>query len=107
MPAPYPAPYQNSKDEDNAPAKSSSWPLNLQLTLTGRIRGLQAPADLTLIDALRNRDDSVLDQRDGSQGFDGIVRVPGGAGEAGTLRGKHFDWRIGHTGLEAWSDEAQ
>ena len=68
------------------------------------MRPLQFPADTTLVDALRS-----LELDEGSrtgQRFEGIVRVPGGKGLAGTMGGARVSWGIGKDGLEVWDDEA-
>ena len=74
----------------------------MQITLLGRIRPLQLPADQTLVDAFRSVDINHASKANPTQVFESIVRIPGGAGLAGTTGGVRFDWRIGQDGLEVW-----
>lgn len=39
------------------------------------------------------------------QRFEGIVRVPGGKGLAGTLGGARVSFGIGQDGMEIWEDD--
>ena len=94
LPPPYPAPF--GRDKDDPPR---AWPLSVQITLTGRTASHQYPADITLVDALRSLDMNRHHQDD-SQGYEGVVRVPGGEGLASTEAGIKFDFRIGPTGVE-------
>lgn len=57
---------------------------------------------MTLIDALRTLDVSKQDQND-AQAFEGLVRVPGGQGVAGTTSGVRFEMMIGSRGVEIWT----
>ena len=82
-------------------AEAAAWPLNIQITLLGRASGLQYPADTTLVDALR----SVEGDESERQRFEGIIRVPGGKGSAGTLEGARIGWVVGRDGLEVLIDE--
>jgi hypothetical protein len=101
MASPYPAPFSPHRHDEGS---NTSWPLNIQITMTGRVRPLQLPADLTLVDSLRGLEASALAREGQSQAdlFEAIVRVPGGRGLSGTSNGLKFDWRIGRDGLEVW-----
>jgi hypothetical protein len=100
LPAPYPAPF--ARDREDAPSRA--WPLNIQITLTGRVASHQLPADSTLIDALRTN--GSLQTRGGeaqSQLFEGVVRVPGADGIVGTPTGVKFEMHMGDAGVEVWT----
>lgn len=100
LPAPYPAPF--ARDREDAPSRA--WPLNIQITLTGRVASHQLPADSTLIDALRTN--GSLQTRGGeaqSQLFEGVVRVPGADGVVGTATGVKFEMHMGDAGVEVWT----
>lgn len=56
---------------------------------------------MMLIDALRTLDmNKTTDQ---AQSFEGVVRVPGGQGVAGTTAGVKFEMMIGSRGVEIWT----
>ena len=109
LPTPYPAPYAHPRsiNPNENPILSSNgttpWPLNIQITLIGRVRPLQIPADTTLVDALRSLE--VNGPVSEGHRFEGIVRVPGGKGLAGTLGGVKVSWGIGRDGLEVWDED--
>lgn len=51
------------------------------------------------MDALRALEVRQMED-DGSAVYEGLVRVPGGDGAAGTAGGKRFEMRIGEHGVE-------
>lgn len=93
---PYPAPF-SPESVLNDSIHSTVQPLNIQITLQGRVRGLQFPADTLLADALRVKSEA---ERDEAALYEGTVRVPGGQGYGGTQAGEKFTFRIGPSGLE-------
>ena len=101
LPAPYPTPFTVAQGDQDSRRHHSPSSLNIQLTLLGRVRSLQLPPDLLLIDALR---DGSRIKGDEGQRFEGIVRVVGGEGEAGTLAGEKFSWITGPEGVQAEID---
>jgi hypothetical protein len=84
----------------SAPDAPSSWPLNIQLTLLGRSRKLQLPAETMLVPALHNRP-PMPDVQD----FDAVVRVPGGKGVAGTPAGGRWTFGVGERGFVSFTLE--
>jgi len=78
----------------DVPESLAPWPLNVQLTLLGRARGLQLPAETMLADALRDRA-PIPDV----QVFDAVVRVPGGRGAVGTTAGARWTFGVARHGL--------
>lgn len=90
LPAPYPSPFA---PHGNGAENQSAWPVNVQLTLLGPSRALQLPAETTLTEALRGR--TVKDVRV----YNGIVRVPGGAGAVGGSGGGRFSFGVHQNGL--------
>lgn len=89
LPSPYPSPYA----QNGGGTESPSWPLNIQITLLGPSRALQLPAETTLTEALRGR--TAKDVRV----YNGIVRVPGGAGAVAGAGGGRFSFGIHEHGL--------
>ncbi|KAL7421904.1 hypothetical protein Q5752_003676 [Cryptotrichosporon argae] len=69
------------------------WPTTAQMTLPGRRRPLQMPAETTLGDALRARAPAHY------HAYEGIARVPGGRGAAGDLAGARWAFDMGADGL--------
>lgn len=66
LPPPFPSPWVQRFDTPEPP---QAWGLSIQITLLGRMRSLQFPAETTLVDALRAR-------KDPGGEYAAIVRVP-------------------------------
>jgi len=94
LPAPFPYPFNPD------PTSYFRHPLNIHITLTGKIRPLQFPADTTLVDALRAFE---MQSSDPGARYEGIVRIPGGKGLAGTVGGERFGFAIGDSGVEPYT----
>jgi hypothetical protein len=76
--------------------------MNIQISLTGRVRPLQEPSDRTIIESLHIRDRTT---QKGSMKFEGRVRVIDGADGSG-VAGVRFNWTVGDRGVHAWEDSA-
>ncbi|ORX35788.1 hypothetical protein BD324DRAFT_79816 [Kockovaella imperatae] len=98
LPAPYPHTF--SVPRESVDERHHDTSINIQLTLLGRVRPLQLPADLTLVNALR---EATAKDWTMAQHFEGIARVHGGEGAAGSLAGQKFSFKIGSLGVEVWS----
>ncbi|OCF38719.1 hypothetical protein I317_07504 [Kwoniella heveanensis CBS 569] len=105
---------------------STYWPLNIQITLTGKMRGLQYPGETTLVDALNGKRRFASSPGAGRVGmgmgsYEGIVRLDGGGlsgtgtgtgvekgsnGDTGSRRGEgRFRFGISDEGLRVFSEE--
>ncbi|WVR07111.1 hypothetical protein IAU60_004151 [Kwoniella sp. DSM 27419] len=109
LPPPYPAPFAppppgsvnlNPVITSNDPIH---WPLNIQITLLGKVRGLQYPGELTLPEALQKLR---LDRFASGHGakYEGIVRMDGAQGVIGSRNGARFRFDIGPDGVSTWED---
>ena len=94
LPPPYPNPF--SPDGTN-----TTHSLNIQISLSGRVKPLQEPSDRTLIESLHIRD-STFER--GSMKFEGGVRVVDGLDGTGAVGGAKFHWTVGGQGVHAWED---
>ena len=74
--------------------------MNIQISLTGRVRPLQEPSDRTIIESLHIRDRTI---QGGSMKFEGRVRAVDGADGNG-MAGMRFSWTVGDRGVHAWED---
>ena len=74
--------------------------MNIQISLTGRVRPLQEPSDRTIIESLHIRDRTI---QGGSIKFEGRVRIVDGADGNG-MAGMRFSWTVGDRGVHAWED---
>lgn len=90
-------PTQAQTQTQTQPQNHQAWPLTIQLTLLGRARALQLPAETLLADALRARLSPTAGG--GVQVFDAVVRVPGGLGPAATLAGARWSFGVAGHGL--------
>jgi hypothetical protein len=76
-------------------------PLNIQISLHGRIRPLQEPPDRTLYEALSH----MLNTRESeSRKYEGVVRVVDAQGSGGEVGGMRFGWTKGPFGVHVWED---
>ncbi|WVF71261.1 hypothetical protein IAT40_006064 [Kwoniella sp. CBS 6097] len=143
LPPPYPAPFAPPPSTHSHPHSSVAdtqnyninplvmrndptyWPLNIQITLTGKVRGLQYPGETTLVEVLsqkqRDRDRDKLTQGGVGVGmgvYEGLVRMnralsgTGGdsAGtcawaEAGGRAGARFRFGISDQGIRVFGEE--
>jgi hypothetical protein len=75
--------------------------MNIQISLTGRVRPLQEPSDRTIIESLHIRDRTT---QKGSMKFEGRIRVVDGLDGTGGTAGVKFSWTVGERGVHAWED---
>ncbi|ODN94210.1 hypothetical protein L198_05064 [Cryptococcus wingfieldii CBS 7118] len=107
LPPPYPSPFASSNNLPLSASNPMYWPLNIQLSLMGRSRGLQLPGDTMIADALRvkarERNDKAEDTRGDT--YNGLVRMVRSDGALLGKEGIGFHFRVGNEGLQAWGDE--
>ncbi|WVQ80736.1 hypothetical protein IAT38_002841 [Cryptococcus sp. DSM 104549] len=117
LPPPYPQPFASTSSTSNSnptlPRSRSSpthWPLNIQITLLGRSRGLQLPGDTTLVDALRSKVQAERDKAargvDAGVRYEGVVRMVrmGDGAVVGTRSDGRFSFGIGNEGVQVWGE---
>ncbi|WVQ99609.1 hypothetical protein IAU59_006745 [Kwoniella sp. CBS 9459] len=148
LPPPYPAPFAPSPASSTFHPSTSDtanlnplvmrndptyWPLNIQITLTGKVRGLQYPGETTLVDVLdqKRKDEKARTGQDeiGAVGhvaaYEGIVRLNtgllgsdthaetasaglSGSGTGGRVgAGRRFRFGISGEGLRVFSEEEE
>ncbi|WVQ72477.1 hypothetical protein IAR50_002032 [Cryptococcus sp. DSM 104548] len=107
LPPPYPSPFAPFSNVPLSASNPMYWPLNIQLSLLGRSRGLQLPGDTMLADALRVKAREVNDKLQDARGdtYKGLVRMVRSDGALLGKEGIEFHFRVGNEGLQAWGDE--
>lgn len=75
--------------------------MNIQISLSGRIKPLQEPSDRTIIESLYIRDST---NERGFSKFEGNVRVVDGLDGMGSVAGGKFRWTVGDQGVHVWED---